>query len=201
MAHTPYLTCAACGALSLLSDNNTAAPCPSANRCGIERRKPTPLVAPTQARIQQQSVLSSAFNDARSPWVVHRQGAVSSAYPKLSQADGSNRFSWREPSATSAPYLCVLRRGKSCRTFPRTPFSACGILPSLRSGRVSLDEAEPFLHNRDVSVVTLRWCSGSSRNAVRNHLGFSVRLRRNTQGRALLHYSETDAQPPAGRVN
>jgi hypothetical protein len=39
------------------------------------------------------------------------------------------------------------------------------------------------LHNRDASVATLRWCSGSSRNAVRNHLGFSVRLRRSPQTR------------------
>ena len=56
---------------------------------------------------------------------------------------------------------------KGCCPFPRTPFSASGILPSLRSGQVSLDEAEHFLHNRDASVATLRWCSGSSRDAVR----------------------------------
>jgi hypothetical protein len=70
---------------------------------------------------------------------------------------------------------------KGCRPFPRTPFSASGILPSLRSGQASLDEAEHFLHNRSASVATLRWCSGSSRNAVRNHPGFSVRLHRNPQ--------------------
>ena len=46
-----------------------------------------------------------------------------------------------------------------------------------------MHEAEHFLHNRVASVATLRWCSGSSRNAVRNHLGFSVRLRRNPQTR------------------
>ena len=68
-----------------------------------------------------------------------------------------------------------------CRPFPRTPFSATGALPPLRSGQVFLDEAEHFLHNRGASVATLRWCSGSSRNAVRNHPGFSVRLRRNPQ--------------------
>ena len=33
---------------------------------------------------------------------------------------------------------------KGCRPFPRTPFSASGILPPLRSGQVSLDEAEHF---------------------------------------------------------
>ena len=45
---------------------------------------------------------------------------------------------------------------KGCRPFPRTPFSAGGILPPLCSGQVSLDEAEHFLHNRDASVATLR---------------------------------------------
>src|SRR6202044_436161 len=70
---------------------------------------------------------------------------------------------------------------KGWRPFPPTPFSASSILPSLRFGQVSLDEAEHFLHNRDASVATLRWCSGSSRNAVRIHPGFSVRLRRNPQ--------------------
>src|SRR5712691_2080665 len=70
---------------------------------------------------------------------------------------------------------------KGCRPFPRTPFSTSSILPSLRFGQVSLDEAEHFLHNRDASVATLRRRSGSSRNAVRIHPGFSVRLRRNPQ--------------------
>jgi hypothetical protein len=68
---------------------------------------------------------------------------------------------------------------KGCRPFPHAPFSACGALPPLRSGHVSLDEAEHFLHNRSASVATLRWCSGSSRNAVRNHPGFTVRFRWN----------------------
>ena len=58
--------------------------------------------------------------------------------------------------------------------FPRTPFSASGVLPSLRSGQVSLAEAEHFLRNRSASVATLRWCSGSSRNAVRLPFGMSI---------------------------
>ena len=70
---------------------------------------------------------------------------------------------------------------KGYRPFPRTPFSASSILPSLRFGQVSLDEAEHFLHNRDASVATLRWCSGSSRNAVRLPSGTSVQLHRNPQ--------------------
>ena len=78
-----------------------------------------------------------------------------------------------------APGRCALGGDKGCRPFPRTPFSASSILPPLRFGQVSLDEAEHFLHNRGASVATLRWCSGSSRNAVRLPPGISVRLRRN----------------------
>ena len=78
-----------------------------------------------------------------------------------------------------APVSTALGGDKGCRPFPRTPFSASGILPSLRYGQVSLDEGEHFLHNRGASVATIRWCSGSSRNAVRNRPGISVRLRRN----------------------
>jgi hypothetical protein len=38
---------------------------------------------------------------------------------------------------------------KGSRPFPRTPFSASGALPPLRSGQVSLDEAEHFpAHSR-----------------------------------------------------
>src|SRR5689334_16685735 len=59
------------------------------------------------------------------------------------------------------PGHCVMRRGQGLRPFPRTPFSTSSFLPSLRSGQVSLDEAEHFLHNRDASVASLRWCSGS----------------------------------------
>ena len=59
----------------------------------------------------------------------------------------------------------------------RTSSWAPGALVALRSSvaalivrcapYVSLDEAERFLHDRIASVATLRWCSGSSRNAVR----------------------------------
>ena len=51
--------------------------------------------------------------------------------------------------ALRARVASVLRRGQglpplSPHPFLRTPFSASGILPSLRSGQVSLDEAEHF---------------------------------------------------------
>jgi hypothetical protein len=45
----------------------------------------------------------------------------------------------------------------------RTPFSASSILPSLRFGQISLDEAEHFLDNRVAD--------GASLLAVRNHPG------------------------------
>jgi len=38
----------------------------------------------------------------------------------------------------------VLGGDKGCRPFPRAPFSVSSILPPLRSGKVSLDEAERF---------------------------------------------------------
>jgi hypothetical protein len=56
-------------------------------------------------------------------------------------------------------------RGLDVPSFPRTLFLGSGIHPPLRSGHVSLDEAEHFLQNRSASVAALRGCSGSSRNA------------------------------------
>jgi len=39
---------------------------------------------------------------------------------------------------------CVLSGDKGWRPFLCTPFSACDVLPSLRSGQIALDEAERF---------------------------------------------------------
>src|SRR5215813_3507743 len=75
--------------------------------------------------------------------------------------------------------LYPLRRGQGLPPSSPHPFSASGILPPLRFGQVSLDEAEHFPHNRVASLATLRWCSGSSRNAVRLSFGRSVQLHRN----------------------
>jgi hypothetical protein len=112
-------------------------------------------------------------------------------------------------SAGRAPGQCELRRGQDVPSFPRAPMLARGGFPSLRSGQVSLDEAKHFLHNRDASVAALRWCAGSSRNAVRNHPGFSVRLRRNLELRVVCLASQWKnpkashlraPQHPAGRI-
>ena len=47
--------------------------------------------------------------------------------------------------------------------------------------RFLLTKPNTFPHNREASVATLRWCSGSSRNAVRFPFGLSVQLHRNPQ--------------------
>ena len=60
----------------------------------------------------------------------------------------------------------MLRREKGCRPFPRTPFSACGNLPPLRSRQVSLDEAEHFTAYRTIELpASLRF------DGVRDHPG------------------------------
>ena len=51
---------------------------------------------------------------------------------------------------------CVLRRGKELRPFPRAPFSASGILPSLRSGQITLDDSDQSWQHRSASVASLR---------------------------------------------
>jgi len=50
----------------------------------------------------------------------------------------------------------MLRRGKELRLFPRTPFSATGILPSLRSGQIPLDDSDQSWQHRSASVASLR---------------------------------------------
>ena len=45
--------------------------------------------------------------------------------------------------------------------------------------KFSLTKPNTFPHNREASVATLRWCSGSSRNTVRLPFGMSVQLHRN----------------------
>ena len=56
---------------------------------------------------------------------------------------------------------------------PRPSFLRCA------SDSFLLTKPNTFLHNRDASVATLRWCSGSSRNAVRTRSGICVQLHRN----------------------
>jgi len=60
------------------------------------------------------------------------------------------------PAKPTGRMSAVLMRGKGLRPFPHTPFLACPSVPPLRSGQVSLDEAEHLFHNRDASVAALR---------------------------------------------
>jgi hypothetical protein len=69
----------------------------------------------------------------------------------------------------SAPLLCAEAGIRPAAPFPALLSPLAASFFRRRFGQVSLDEAEHFLHNRDASVVTLRWCSGSSQNAVRIH--------------------------------
>src|SRR2546427_1155508 len=54
---------------------------------------------------------------------------------------------------------------RAARPFPAPLSPASAILPSLRSGTVSLDEAEHFLHNRLPAPLRSEWCSRSSRES------------------------------------
>src|SRR5580700_8522790 len=60
---------------------------------------------------------------------------------------------------------------------PLSPLAAS--LLRFAPDRFLLTKPNTLPHNRVASVATLRWCSGSSRNAVRLPFGMSVQLRRN----------------------
>ena len=79
--------------------------------------------------------------------------------------------------------LCMLRRGKGCRPFPRTPFSLAAFCLRFApdSREVSLDEAEHFLHNRNASVATLRLLFAFGPECRSPSLRICVHLRRNPQ--------------------
>src|SRR5258708_18948686 len=59
-------------------------------------------------------------------------------------------------SAKRAPGLFVLVGDKGCCPFPRTPFLANGVLPSLRSGQALLAEADHLPHTHKATVASLR---------------------------------------------
>src|SRR5262245_45231291 len=75
-------------------------------------------------------------------------------------------------------FLCA-EAGQGLPPFPAPLSPLAAFILLCAPDRFLLDEAERFLHNRDASVATRRWCSGSSRNAVRLPFGTSVQLRRN----------------------
>jgi hypothetical protein len=81
----------------------------------------------------------------------------------IQSAARSGRFSVEAGTRAAAPFSC-------------TPFSRAALRTSFR-------------HNREASVATLRWCSGSSRNAVRLPFGTGVQLRRNPHFVQQLHFA------------
>jgi hypothetical protein len=66
-------------------------------------------------------------------------------------------------------------------SFPRTPFSALGILPPLRSGQLFLTKPNTSCTIEVPASLRSENRSPSARNAVRVPFGISVRLRRNPQ--------------------
>lgn len=84
-------------------------------------------------------------------------------------------------SANRAPALLCAGQGKGLRPFPRTPFLASGVLPSLRSGQIPLDHSDHLSHNQKASVASLQRLIGFLRNTDRLRGGITVRLQRNPQ--------------------
>jgi len=77
----------------------------------------------------------------------------------------------------------VLRRGQGLPPLFPAPLSPlAAFFPSLRSGQISLDEAEHFFHNRGASVATLRRGSGNH-PGMPFRFGNSVRLSRDPHRR------------------
>ena len=98
------------------------------------------------------AAMSGSTNDS-SGWSSRAQNLISTSAANSLSSDRRRLFPypWQsvsEPLMPGALFAlqghCVLRRGQGLPPFPRTPFSACGTVPPLRSGQVSLDEAEHF---------------------------------------------------------
>src|SRR5215469_12055460 len=81
----------------------------------------------------------------------------------------------------SAPGSLCAEVGQGLPPFPTPlcPLAASGL--RFAPDGFLLTKPNTLPHNRVASVATLRWCSGSSWNAVRLPFGISVQLRRNPQ--------------------
>ena len=77
----------------------------------------------------------------------------------------------------------VLGGDKGCRPFPAPLSPLAASFLRCAPERFLLTKPNALPHNRLASVATLRWCSESSRNAVRHPSGTSLQLRRNPQGK------------------
>ena len=92
-------------------------------------------------------------------------------------ADQSNQL--RFGALVALRVTPALSRDKGCAPFPAPLSPLVASFLRCASDRFLLTKPNTFPHNRVASVATLRWCSGSSRNAVRLPFGISVQLRRN----------------------
>src|SRR5258708_2854463 len=86
----------------------------------------------------------------------------------IQRAARSGRFSVEAGTRTAAPFPA-----------PLSPLAALCL--RCAPDKFLLTKPNTFQHNREASVATLRWCSGSFRNAVRLPFGTGVQLRRNPQ--------------------
>src|SRR5215472_2484523 len=96
----------------------------------------------------------------------------------------------------SAPGSLCAEVGQGLPPFPTPlcPLAASGL--RFAPDGFLLTKPNTLPHNRVASVATLRWCSGSSRNAVRLPFGISVQLRRNPQDRMGEAENHLIHQPP-----
>src|SRR5712664_711110 len=84
----------------------------------------------------------------------------------IQSAARSGRFSIEAGTRVAAPFPA-----------PLSPLAALCL--RCAPDKFLLTKPNTLQHNREASVATLRWCSGSSRNAVRLPSGTSVQLHRN----------------------
>ncbi len=77
--------------------------------------------------------------------------------------------------------MCAEAGTRAAAPFPAPLSPLAALFLRCAPDKFLLTKPNTFPHNREASVATLRWCSGSSRNAVRLPFGTSVQLHRNPQ--------------------
>jgi hypothetical protein len=99
-------------------------------------------------------------------------------FPSAGETRVTGKYGGPPPvrSADRAPGFYVLRRGKALPPFPAPLCPLAASFLRCAPDRFLLTKPNTFPQNQDASVATLRWCSGSSRNAVRLPFGMSVQL-------------------------
>lgn len=90
--------------------------------------------------------------------------------------------------ASRSEFLCAEAGTRAAAPFPAPLSPLAASILRFAPDTFLLTKPNTLSHNRVASVATLRWCSGSSRNAVRLPFGNSVRLRRNPHNRGILGF-------------